>query len=529
MKISDFLLKIPMFKREENERKRKRKIAIVLIIALLAIIMMIAIFSTQRKTPDSIPDITPPEVTTEQPTTEESTTEESTTEESTTEESTTEESTTEESTTEESTTEESTTEESTTEESTTEESTTEESTTEESTTKEPETEQQTTEESEAEESETEEPTTSIPEPEARYGITLSQTGTYVFTAQAEGYSQVVAHTVTVTNSGNQPTGDLTVTLSGTNSNRYMLSKSTITTIEVGNSNTFTIRPNTGLTKGTYTATVTVEGSNGISASFNVTFTVNEKLVEPRYGITLSQTGTFTFAGQTEGYTQVVAHTVTVTNSGNQPTGALRVIISGTNSNRYTLSKSTITTIAVGNSSTFTIRPNTGLIKGTYTATVTVEGENGIKASFNVTFTVSEGSTEPPGTTNPPGRQEPTLPDDDPEEGDPGIKVPEDQEELTGEPEKQEPTLPPDDSGDPDNPGITVPGNSEQLPDSSGKQEPSLPSDDPGESGDPGIVVPSGIPMDFSEIIPTTESDERTMPTLPSDESDNVGISVPGNG
>ena len=35
-----------------------------------------------------------------------------------------------------------------------------------------------------------------------------------------------------------------------------------------------VKPNTGLTAGTYEATVTVSGSNGISASFDVSFTVN---------------------------------------------------------------------------------------------------------------------------------------------------------------------------------------------------------------------------------------------------------------
>ncbi|MCL2722608.1 MAG: InlB B-repeat-containing protein, partial [Treponema sp.] len=48
----------------------------------------------------------------------------------------------------------------------------------------------------------------------------------------------------------------------------------ISSITVSGNNSFTVVPNTGLAAGTYTATVTVSGGNGITASFNVSFTVN---------------------------------------------------------------------------------------------------------------------------------------------------------------------------------------------------------------------------------------------------------------
>lgn len=112
---------------------------------------------------------------------------------------------------------------------------------------------------------------------AQHKIELDKTGTHVFDSLAEGYqeSSLTALTVTVTNTGDVATGELTVALSDTNAGSFSLTDTTISSIGAnGNIATFTVKPNTGLTKGTYTATVTVSNSdNGISASFDVSFTV----------------------------------------------------------------------------------------------------------------------------------------------------------------------------------------------------------------------------------------------------------------
>jgi hypothetical protein len=80
--------------------------------------------------------------------------------------------------------------------------------------------------------------------------------------------------VTITNTGNQATGTLTAALSGTHSSSFTLSTTSIPGIAAGGTDTFTVVPKTGLPLGTYTATVTVSGGNGIVANFNVSFTVN---------------------------------------------------------------------------------------------------------------------------------------------------------------------------------------------------------------------------------------------------------------
>jgi formylglycine-generating enzyme required for sulfatase activity len=112
------------------------------------------------------------------------------------------------------------------------------------------------------------------EPTPAYGISLSSSGTYTFPAAFVGYGTLIPHTVTVSNTGNEATGALTAGLSGTGSGSFTLSATTISSIGVSGSDTFTVVPNTGLAEGTYTATVTVSGNNGISENFTVSFTVN---------------------------------------------------------------------------------------------------------------------------------------------------------------------------------------------------------------------------------------------------------------
>lgn len=117
--------------------------------------------------------------------------------------------------------------------------------------------------------------TTLPTPS--YGITLSESGTYTFTGATEGYEAQTPLTVTVTNCGDQPTGALTIGLSGANADSFILSKTYISDIAAtdgDNEDTFTVAPQTGLAVGSYTATITVSGGNGISESFNVRFTVN---------------------------------------------------------------------------------------------------------------------------------------------------------------------------------------------------------------------------------------------------------------
>jgi hypothetical protein len=88
--------------------------------------------------------------------------------------------------------------------------------------------------------------------------------------------------------------------------------------------------------------------------------------------------------------------VRVTNTGSlrQPTGLLNVTLSGDNPGSFILSVHSLSSLAAGRNSSFTIRPRQGIDAGLHTATVTVSGGNGITVSFDVRYTVnrSKGAT-----------------------------------------------------------------------------------------------------------------------------------------
>jgi hypothetical protein len=110
-------------------------------------------------------------------------------------------------------------------------------------------------------------------------------------------------------------------------------------------------------------------------------------ITPTYSISLTPATHKDFGVETVGYSALPAHGVTVSNTGNQPTGNLTVALSGANAGSFTLSKTTINSIAVDGDDSFTVVPNTGLDVGSYTATVTVSGDNDIMESFEVDFEV----------------------------------------------------------------------------------------------------------------------------------------------
>ena len=107
-------------------------------------------------------------------------------------------------------------------------------------------------------------------------ISLDKTGTVDFGSMKVGYTTApAAQTVTITNNGTAATGTLAITLDGSNAGSFTVSPNSITDIPAGGNATFTVRPKTGLTAGTYTATVKASGTGtGVTAqSFDVKFTV----------------------------------------------------------------------------------------------------------------------------------------------------------------------------------------------------------------------------------------------------------------
>jgi len=226
-----------------------------------------------------------------------------------------------------------------------------------------------------------------------FGISLSAPTTHPFASAQVGYDPITPLTVTVSNTGNQPTGALAATLAGANPGSFAVSPAAIPGIPASGSATFTVGPIAGLAEGTHAATVTVSGAANIPPqSFNVTFSVTPA---PTFGISLSVTGTQTFPAFQFGYDPITPRAVTVTNTGNQPTGALTVGLAGAGAGSFAVSPAAMPSIAEGESATFTFGPNHDLPIGTHTATVTVSGGANIgDQGFDVTFTVTADAPDP---------------------------------------------------------------------------------------------------------------------------------------
>ena len=105
-------------------------------------------------------------------------------------------------------------------------------------------------------------------------ISLDTTSTMDFGEVKAGYTTApAAKSVTITNNGTAATGELAITLAGTHATSFELNKTSIADILAGGNATFTVQPKTGLSAGTYKATVKVSGTGVTEQSFNVQFTV----------------------------------------------------------------------------------------------------------------------------------------------------------------------------------------------------------------------------------------------------------------
>jgi len=113
-------------------------------------------------------------------------------------------------------------------------------------------------------------------PPQLFDITLTPNATHTFTPMTYGYAsqQLTRHAVIVENSGNQPTGNIAISLSGGAESKFTLSTSNLPSIAVGGApRSFTVIPRVGTLPGTYNETVTVSIDHMEPKTFNVRFTV----------------------------------------------------------------------------------------------------------------------------------------------------------------------------------------------------------------------------------------------------------------
>ncbi|GBU24206.1 hypothetical protein R83H12_00834 [Fibrobacteria bacterium R8-3-H12] len=107
----------------------------------------------------------------------------------------------------------------------------------------------------------------------------------------------------------------------------------------------------------------------------------------RYSI--SATALTNFGNLATPYTQPAAQTITITNDGN---AAVTLNQPATPTN-FTITSISPTSLAVGATATFTVRPKAGLAAGTYSETITISGSNSASATASANFTVMAAGTK----------------------------------------------------------------------------------------------------------------------------------------
>ena len=209
-----------------------------------------------------------------------------------------------------------------------------------------------------------------------FNISLSQPGVFAFPGATIGYSQQVPETITVSNAGLLPTGELELGLAGADADAFIISKTSIDSLAKFGKDTFEVGPKDGLPEGTYTATVIVASDYFPAKSFDVSFTVDAPPPPPVPAIWLNPT-TIRFPGADEGYEPQAAAMVTITAlgaGGAGETGVLEITLGGDDPGAFILSKTAQDSLPAGVTGTFDVAPADGLPAGTYSAWAKVSKE-----------------------------------------------------------------------------------------------------------------------------------------------------------
>ncbi len=97
-----------------------------------------------------------------------------------------------------------------------------------------------------------------------------------------------------------------------------------------------------------------------------------------------------FKSQHIGYEDVSAQTVEIANAGNVEVSNIKAVLAGEKKDVFTLETSGMkTTLAPGEKTTVTVKPNTKLNAGTYTAQLEIKGDENINKKVPVQFTVED--------------------------------------------------------------------------------------------------------------------------------------------
>ena len=202
-----------------------------------------------------------------------------------------------------------------------------------------------------------------------------------FGSMEEGYAAAPeAKTITLTNNGNVTLSNLAVQTDGSSFTAGALSG---TTVEPGQSVTFTVAPAAGLSANTYSQIFTVTSDQAPQVQITASFTVTKPAENP---VLTADRTSIDFGTAEAGYAQAPgAVTVTLTNGGNVTLSGMGLQTSG---NGFTVSQLSAVAADPGQQVTFTVAPVAGLAAGPYSQQITVTSDKAPAVTIKVDFTVT---------------------------------------------------------------------------------------------------------------------------------------------
>ncbi len=132
--------------------------------------------------------------------------------------------------------------------------------------------------------------------------------------------------------------------------------------------------------------VAKDAAGNVSSSLKVEIPA---YVAPVYSIS-ADTTTLNFGSVQTGYTTPAAQTITVTNTGNQ-----QITLTQPTASNYTVGALSKTTLAAGETATFTVQPKEGLVVKNHNETLTVSGSDGASAQVQLSFAVNKAEQDAP--------------------------------------------------------------------------------------------------------------------------------------
>ena len=202
-----------------------------------------------------------------------------------------------------------------------------------------------------------------------------------FGSMEEGYAAAPeAKTITLTNNGNVTLSNLAVQTDGSSFTAGALSG---TTVEPGQSVTFTVAPAAGLSANTYSQIFTVTSDQAPQVQITASFAVTKPAENP---VLTADRTSIDFGTAEAGYAQAPgAVTVTLTNGGNVTLSGMGLQTSG---NGFTVSQLSAVAADPGQQVTFTVAPVAGLAAGPYSQQITVTSDKAPAVTIKVDFTVT---------------------------------------------------------------------------------------------------------------------------------------------